>query len=79
MGSLEVGKRADITAVDMSGSHQTPTDTPMSALVNTGSASDVLMTMVDGNVLYDQNKWHTDVELAKSIAHVMMTRRKLRK
>lgn len=79
VGSLEVGKRADITAVDMSGSHQTPTDTPMSALVNTGSASDVLMTMVDGNVLYDQNKWHTDVELAKNIAHVMMTRRKLRK
>lgn len=78
LGSLEVGKLADITAVDLSGSHQTPTDNPMSAVVNTAGNSDVVMTMVGGTILYEQGKWNIDVEFAKSIAQVMKVRGKLR-
>ena len=65
-------------AVDLSGSHQTPTTDPVSAVVNTCSGADVLMTMVDGVQLYEKNKWHVDVEVAKNIARVIEIRGKLR-
>lgn len=78
IGSLEVGKRADIIAIDLSGSHQTPTTDPVSAVVNTCTGADVLMTMVDGAMLYEKNKWHVDVEVSKKIARVIEIRGKLR-
>lgn len=56
VGSLEPGKRADIIAVDLSRSHQVPTQDPYSALVHTSNQEDVIMTMVDGRVLYEQGK-----------------------
>lgn len=78
IGSLEVGKAADVVAVDLSGSHQTPTTDPVSAVVNTASGSDVVMTMVDGKVLYERDQWHVDVQVAKNIASVIEIRGKLR-
>ena len=78
IGSLDIGKRADIVAVDLSGSHQTPTTDPVSAVVNTCSGADVLMTMVDGVKLYEKSRWHVDVEVAKNIARVIEIRGKLR-
>lgn len=78
IGSLEIGKHADIIAVDLSGSHQTPTSDPVSAVVNTCSNADVLMSMVDGNMLYEKDHWHVDVEVAKNIARVIEIRGKLR-
>ncbi|MBQ3106869.1 MAG: amidohydrolase family protein [Eggerthellaceae bacterium] len=78
VGSLEVGKCADVIAVDLSSSHQTPTSDPVSAVVNTCNGGDVLMTMVDGKILYEKKKWHVDVEVAKNIARVIEIRRKLR-
>lgn len=78
IGSIEVGKRADLIAVDLSGSHQTPTSDPVSAVVNTCNGTDVLMTMVDGTTLYEKNKWHVGVEVARNIARVIEIRGKLR-
>lgn len=78
IGSLEIGKRADIIAVDLSGSHQTPTSDPVSAVVNTSNGSDVLMTMVEGEVLYEKSHWHVNADVAKTIARVIEIRGKLR-
>ena len=78
VGSLEVGKLADVIAVDLSGSHQTPATDPVSAVVNACTGSDVLMTMVGGNVLYEKSSWHVGVEVARSIARVIEIRSKLR-
>ena len=78
IGSIEVGKRADLVAVDLSGSHQTPTTDPVSAVVNTCSGADVLMTMVEGVSLYEKNKWNVGVEVTKNIARVIEIRGKLR-
>lgn len=79
IGSLDVGKCADVIAVDLSSSHQVSSANPVSAVVNTCSASDVLMTMVDGKVLYEKNHWNVDVEVAKNIARVIEIRTKLKK
>lgn len=78
IGSLEIGKRADIVAVDLSGSHQTPTTDPVSAVVNTCNGTDVLMTMVEGKVLYEKSHWNVDVDVARTIARVIEIRGKLR-
>ena len=51
IGSLEVGKRADVTVVDLSTTHTTPTANPYSALVYAARASDVRHTVVDGQVV----------------------------
>lgn len=78
VGSLEVGKQADIVAVDLSGSHQTPTTDPVSALLSSASNGDVMLTMVAGNVLYERGRWHVEGEVAKNIAHVLEIRGRMR-
>ena len=78
IGSLELGKCADIIAVDLSGSHQMPMTDPVSAVVNTCSSADVVMTMVGGTVLYEKNRWSIDVDVAKNIARSIEIRGKLR-
>lgn len=59
VGSLEPGKRADIIAIDLSRSHQVPTQDPYSALVHTTNQEDVVMTMVDGKFLYEDGEFLT--------------------
>ena len=78
IGTLEIGRRADVVAVDLSGSHQTPTTDPVSAVVNTCNGTDVLMTMVEGKVLYEKSHWNVDVDVARTIARVIEIRGKLR-
>ena len=79
IGSIELGKCADLVVIDLSDSRQAPTDDPTAAVVNTCSGADVLMTMVDGQVRYEKDKWHVDVEVARDIARVIEIRGKLRK
>lgn len=53
IGSLEVGKQADITAINLSHIHITPTHDVEAAIVFSGSAHDVVLTMVAGRAIYD--------------------------
>ena len=78
IGSLEIGKLADVIAVDLSRSHQSPEINPISALVNTCNTSEILMTMVNGKILYEKNQWSVGVEVAKNIARVIEIRAKLK-
>lgn len=69
VGSLEPGKAADIIAVDLSYSHQLPTQYPYSTLVHAANQDNVVFTMVGGRVLYDTGEWNTlDVERLKARA-----------
>lgn len=59
-GCLEVGKKADIIALDLNGKpHLYPCFDPMALIVYSAQASDVCMTMVDGNILYENGKYLT--------------------
>ena len=51
VGSLEVGKRADVVVVDTRATHMRPVYDPYAALVYAARASDVRVTVVDGRVV----------------------------
>jgi 5-methylthioadenosine/S-adenosylhomocysteine deaminase len=71
-GSLMLGKRADIIAVDLSGPHSTPSTDPYAALVYASRANDVMMTMCGGRILYDRGQWPTvDADLVMRSARVL--------
>jgi 5-methylthioadenosine/S-adenosylhomocysteine deaminase len=56
IGSIEVGKRADVIVVGRDGAHHAPAHDPYATLVYATSASDVRTTVVDGCVLVDQGR-----------------------
>ena len=59
-GRLAVGMKADIAAVDMDKPHLYPAFEPMPRLVYSAQASDVVMTMVDGRILYENGEYLTN-------------------
>ncbi|HHV62705.1 MAG TPA: amidohydrolase [Firmicutes bacterium] len=59
IGSLEVGKRADIILVDFGKPHFYPRHDIISHLVYTAHASDVTTVIVDGKILMDNGKFTT--------------------
>jgi 5-methylthioadenosine/S-adenosylhomocysteine deaminase len=59
IGSLEPGKLADIVAVALSGPHHVPVHDPEVSLVFSARPQDVLLTMVEGRVLYREGKVST--------------------
>ena len=60
VGSLEVGKKADVIALDLSSAHNLPeTGThPASRIVYSAGSRDVAWTMVDGAVAWDRSTGH---------------------
>ncbi len=56
IGSLEIGKRADVIVVDRDRPHLAPGPDPYSTLVYAARGSDVRATIVDGEVLVDDFK-----------------------
>jgi 5-methylthioadenosine/S-adenosylhomocysteine deaminase len=54
IGSLEVGKKADLIVVDRRRPHLAPGPDPFSTLVYSARGSDVRTTIVDGDVLVDE-------------------------
>ncbi len=55
-GSLEVGKAADLTVLDLGSSPFWPVEDPVAAIVYDGSPERVTMTMIDGTVRYGESE-----------------------
>ena len=79
IGSLEVGKCADLAVIDLSKTYAAPGEDPSTLIVNNSTDVDVMLTMVGGQVKYDKDNWHIDEDLATDIARVIEVRSKLRK
>ena len=62
IGSLEVGKRADIIVVALDQPHSIPGDDIVSSLVYSAQASDVRTTIIDGQVMMRDGKLLTITE-----------------
>lgn len=58
-GSLAAGMKADLIAINLDAPHLMPDHDSASLLVYAAQASDVVMTMVDGCVLYDHGEFLT--------------------
>ena len=58
-GELAVGKKADIIALDMTRPHLYPNVDPLALTVYSAQGSDVVMTMVDGVILYENGEFLT--------------------
>ena len=68
-GRLEVGCRADLVLLNCDAIHNLPLYDSYSMLAYSASSSDVLMTMVDGKVLYRNGEFKTiDIEKIKAEA-----------
>jgi 5-methylthioadenosine/S-adenosylhomocysteine deaminase len=66
-GRLAEGYCADLIVVDLSGPHMSPVFDLYNNLVYSASGGDVVLTMVDGEVLYKDGEYPTiDVEKAKA-------------
>jgi 5-methylthioadenosine/S-adenosylhomocysteine deaminase len=59
IGSLEVGKRGDVIAIDVTGVHTAPTASPWSAITYAARATDVRHVAVDGRVVVRDRELHT--------------------
>jgi 5-methylthioadenosine/S-adenosylhomocysteine deaminase len=59
VGSLEPGKRADLILIETRRAHMTPMFNPVSQVVYSAQSSDVALTVVEGQVLYDAEGHHT--------------------
>lgn len=76
MGTLEEGKRANLILVDSDSVHVVPSRDPATNLVYAHAASDVLMTIVNGRILFEDGRLTTiDEERLREDAH--RERRKL--
>ena len=71
-GKLAMGCRADIVAVDTDKPHMTPCLDIPALLVYSAQASDVVMTMCDGRVLYENGEFKT-IDAEKTYYNVKKT------
>ena len=60
------GARADLVLIDLDTPNNLPVHDPVTALLYSVNSSNVLMTMVDGSVLYENGQYTTiDIEKIK--------------
>ncbi|MHA2357701.1 MAG: amidohydrolase family protein [Candidatus Heimdallarchaeaceae archaeon] len=64
IGSIEVGKRADLIQIDVSDVNALPMYNPVSHLVYAASGKDVNLVMIDGKIIYKDNHY-TTIDSAK--------------
>ena len=75
-GVLKEGCRADLIVVDVSRPHMHPVHNMANNLVYSASGSDVIMTMADGKVLYENGEFLT-IDVEKTIAEAEMATQKI--
>ncbi len=69
-GVIAVGSRADLAVVDLERPHLTPVHDVLNNLVYSALGSDVVLTMADGKILFENGEFYTiDIEKVKAYAN----------
>lgn len=68
-GSIQVGNRADLVVVDLKRPHLQPVHDIVANLLYSARSTDIVMTMVDGRVLYKDGEFLT-IDIEKVMAEV---------
>ena len=76
MGTLEEGKRANLILVEQDGVHVLPSEDPAANVVYANEASDVVMTIVNGKILFEDGSF-TTIDMEKLTADVKKQRKKV--
>ena len=76
LGSLEVGKKADIILIDLRKPHLVPLHNPLSAICYTAQSSDVHTVIVDGKILMENYELKT-IDMEKAMYEAEEAARKL--
>jgi cytosine/adenosine deaminase-related metal-dependent hydrolase len=76
IGSLEVGKKADVIVVDTQRAHIAPTESPYSAVVYACRSTDVRHVLVDGQVLVQSGELST-LDPRRAIAEARASARRI--
>ncbi|MDX9815912.1 MAG: amidohydrolase family protein, partial [Smithellaceae bacterium] len=76
IGSIEVGKRADIILIDMNQPHLTPVYNYYSHLVYAARGADVKISIIDGKIIMKERKLLT-IDLPKTIEAVNQIARQI--
>ena len=69
-GALKVGNRADIIVIDLAVPNMHPVHDILNNIVYSASGSDVLMTMIDGRVVYENGEY-TTIDVQKVLYEAM--------
>lgn len=75
-GILKEGYKADLIAIDISQPNMHPVHNLINNLVYSGSGKDIVLTMVDGKVLYDNGEY-TTIDIEKTIYQAQMSTQKI--
>ncbi|MCQ2815083.1 MAG: amidohydrolase [Bacilli bacterium] len=67
---LEVGKLADIIMIDMHQPNMQPVHNVLNNIVYSGSKANIKMTMIDGKILYMDNKFYVNEDVEQLYAEV---------
>ncbi len=72
-GCVKVGNKADLVVLDINNPWMQPVTDMLTNVIYSQSGEDVVLTMVDGNVVYRDGEW-TGIDVEKAIAETQMYR-----
>lgn len=75
-GRMQVGARADLTMLDIDTPWMQPVHTMAENLIYSAQGSDVVLTMVDGTILYENGEYLT-IDIEKEIAETCAARERI--
>lgn len=75
-GNIAVGNKADLIVLDIDTPWMKPVDDLVGALIYSAQGSDVVLTMVDGEVLYKNGEYLT-IDVERALSEVQASRKRI--
>lgn len=75
-GNIAVGNKADLVVLDIDTPWMKPADDLVGALIYSAQGSDVVLTMVDGEVLYRNGEYLT-IDVERALSEVQASRKRI--